>query len=311
LNPNADTGKIVDTRVILLHCDEPSLPRVRSALHSANGFGGKWDVVEIHGFHPMDRALNRMLECADRDFHVQVDADMVLRPDSITTLRETIAASSTTTWQVCLPLWDTLFDRAILGVKIYRSAVARRFIYHRTLHCEIDQINRALKSGYNASAPDDTDAWPRSRVLGDHVVLTPEVAFWNCYDRSMRNVYFGTLGWIIPYFREFSLRWLNGGNELHLFGLAGLVSGLCASKAESLREKDTTRPPWQLDRARDFFDELIARDSSSAVSRNGIHDIGGLIDTLHAWIDLAASHSDLRTRAHGLLQERICLDVAT
>jgi len=127
--------------------------------------------VEIRDFAPMDRAFQAMLDAAETPYFVQVDDDMVLRPHAVRTLYAGLAAEPPEVYQLACPLVDVDLDRTIVGVKAYRTELARKVPYHASASCEVDQIARARKAGLRVVIRYQGDeAVDRAAVLGDHVV---------------------------------------------------------------------------------------------------------------------------------------------
>lgn len=82
---------------------------------------------------PMSTAFAQMHACCTTAYYVQVDEDMMLYPHTLARLRELIVQSDTSVPLVCAPLWDCDVERPLLGVKIYRHEIAKRFPYRDTL----------------------------------------------------------------------------------------------------------------------------------------------------------------------------------
>ena len=253
----------MDTRVVLIHCGEPTVDATRAALKAAVGYGEWWDLVEVENVSPMDAAFNTMLDLAVRDYHVQVDADMVLDPHAILTLRRSLDDCGDSWWQSCYPLWDTLYRRPISGVKIYRSDIARENPYKPTRHCEVDQTARVRELGYHiyAKSPD----CPRVGCIGEHRVADNRTAAWNSYDRALRGRWLVSrgqsnwFGWIEPYFKMFPKWFRETGDERYLWGLMGLVAGASAAVPDEWGEKDASAPPEFLT----WIEKVSARPSSA------------------------------------------------
>lgn len=280
-------------RVILISCGEPSVDIAREALRCADGYGSEWEVVEVQGVTPMDAAFNEMLRAAagpacyaylqeaykriqggdpvdaflsgpqpEAEFHVQVDADMILKPEAITTLIARIRAERSKPggagcWQWCQPLWDDLFNRPIMGVKVYhtRSAVDVRLGGYRPVrHCETDLIERAQAIGLSQhgvhpiqESPSDPD------VLGTHHCLDELTAYRNCFDRQLRARWRAARGlpdwflWIRPHWQLFP-RWFGlTGDPRYRAAYAGLVAGAAHPiPADDWGEADRSDPPgWE------------------------------------------------------------------
>lgn len=246
----------VDTRVFLIHAGEETTARVRRALEAAHGRDRTWTLHEVADVSPMDAAFNAMLTRADLSLHVQVDADMELRPHAIETLRAAIRAADADVWQISFPLWDTLFHRPIQGIKIYRSEIARRFPYRGVRHCEMDQIERAAEAGLRIESRSSATA-SLDDVLGLHLVPDERTAFWNCFDRAMRWKWLDGSGrtsnwmaWILPYFQLFFERYVTERDPRLLYGWAGLIAGVSQPIPSDWGEKDIRRPPEAFERIR-------------------------------------------------------------
>lgn len=246
---DASPASGIDTRVFLISAGESTVAAVRGVLLAGEGRDRSWSVAEIEGVSPMDAAFNAMLEQADLGYHVQVDADMELRPEAVRTLRDAIHTAPDNVWQIAFPLWDTLFRRPIQGVKIYRSEVARRFPYRPVRHCEVDQLDRARAAGFRAESRKAV-AEHDEVILGRHLVEDDRTAFWNCLDRAMRwkwleerGVEHNWMGWILPYFHLFLERYVTERDSRFLYAWAGLVTGVSQPIPADWGEKDFHRPP--------------------------------------------------------------------
>jgi MoaA/NifB/PqqE/SkfB family radical SAM enzyme len=295
----------MDTKVFLVHCREPSVDLARRKLLEADGCGTTWDLVEIENVAPMDAAFNRMLELADTDFHVQVDADMHVKPHAIESLRNAITHAPDETWQICFPIWDTLFLRSILGIKIYRSPLARRYPYRPTRSCERDQYLRAERDGYAVSRVGAELPENASDVLAWHVVPDNRTAFWNCFDRAMRSRVKTGFAWLDPYYAEFWRRWRQTEDDRFLYGLFGLVSGLASAVPKDWGEKDYRRPPAHYQR----FDALRGTLVSELQGiRQTIGDPSAtrrFVEELFSWVEGLVPDDAGRAEAIQRLREKL------
>jgi glycosyltransferase involved in cell wall biosynthesis len=255
-----------DTKVFLIHCGEPTVDVSREALKASDGYGSEWTLHEIENVAPMDAAFNAMLEQADTTYHVQVDADMVLKPNTINDLRQAIRATADNVAFVCRPLWDTLFHRAIDGVKIYRSDIVKRYPYEASRHCEVNQRERFEAEGFKAfGSPDYPEKEEHALVAGQHRVTCDHVAFWNCYDRSMRSRWvlehkgYNWFEWMNPYYKRFLLMYESTDDTRYLWGYLGLITGQCAPIPNDWGEKDYRNPPEIYERLKSCHDKGLIK----------------------------------------------------
>ena len=97
---------------------------------------------------PMNVAFQRMLDECTTPYYVQVDEDMLLEPHAVRTLYERIEATSPRAAMFIATLFDAHLDRCIIGVKIYRHDVVRRYPYVVQDSFESDQVRRIEADGY-------------------------------------------------------------------------------------------------------------------------------------------------------------------
>src|SRR5262249_10493069 len=76
---------------------------------------------------PMNAAFQRMLDDCQTPFFVQVDEDMLLYPHAVRTLYERMAGADASVAMTIADLYDVHLERCILGVKIYRHEIVRRY----------------------------------------------------------------------------------------------------------------------------------------------------------------------------------------
>ncbi len=179
---------------------------------------------------PMSAAFQQMHARCRTEFYIQVDEDMILFPHAVQSLRAAIAAAPPNIAMVCAPLWDCDADCAIWGVKIYRTAVVKRFPYRNSASCEIEQLARMQAKGYGYELlPLD-----RANCLGEHGKhYTAETIFKRWQRCFQKHRMFGRMEWIEPYARRLLDRYVATGETLHLYAFLGAVAGITDSALPS------------------------------------------------------------------------------
>jgi len=199
---------------------------------------------------PMSAAFQEMHARCRTDYYVQVDEDMILFPHAIETLSGWMRSAPANVAMICAPLWDCDAERAIYGLKIYRSSIVKRFPYRNTLSCEIAQLAEIEGAGYRVILRPLGD---RSGCLGEHGKhYTPETIFkrWQrCFQKHRR---FSNMAWIEPYARRLLERYVATGETLHLDAFLGAMAGIVSGPAPDA-EVDWRDPNPALESLRRYF----------------------------------------------------------
>jgi hypothetical protein len=220
-------------------------------------------LVVLDNVVPLSAALQRMVDCCETPFYVQVDEDMLLRPHAIRTLHRRISESDPRVAMVVGNLYDAHLERGIHGVKILRHEAVR--------HCRIEgtedwvaALRQELEgSGHVIVRTSLADTAPSSPdILGLHGTRWTPASIYARYADLGRRWRAGapSLRWFEDYPERFLRRFLDDRSELNLFALMGVVAGVLASHRGLGREKDARvlGDPPGLDDIRRFF-ETIAR----------------------------------------------------
>lgn len=183
---------------------------------------------EIRDVAPMDRAFQAMLDRAETPYFVQVDDDMVLHPDALRSLYDRLSAEPENVYLYAMPLVDRDLDRPIVGVKVYRTALARKIPYQSSASCEVDQLGRAAKVGLQFRSPfyceDDKD---RANALGEHVVPVDPRERFERYRRLVAKAHkFGYM-WPIDLQATFAARLGLQPDDPQLWSFLGAAVGAC------------------------------------------------------------------------------------
>ena len=188
---------------------------------------------------PMEAAFQQMLDTCSTPYFVQVDADMILYPQAVRTLYESITGEADDVMMVGYPLHDRHLDRAIVGVKVYRHEIARLFPYRTAFTSEMDQLSRVTAAGYRYHVYfHDTQDF--SLCLGDHGThFTPHSAF-ERYKNLMERyrLHPEYMGWLRPLSQEFLTRYQKDPTAVNLYALLGSVVGLTSDLDRCQKDKD-------------------------------------------------------------------------
>ncbi|MEO8603186.1 MAG: hypothetical protein ABI629_11475 [bacterium] len=189
---------------------------------------------------PMRAAFQRMLDDCRTPFYVQVDEDMLLMPHAVRTLHERIEDGGPQVAMFAANLFDEHLQRCIIGVKIFRHAIARRYPFAHQDAFEIDQVRRFRADGYLAhKVPTGYEPVPGD-TLGLHGTRwTPE----SIYERyatleRRRRTDKPTLFWFVEHAPRFLERFQNDPSEENFFALMGVVAGVLASRHGGATSKD-------------------------------------------------------------------------
>lgn len=203
---------------------------------------GRQDVLfrheSIHNVAPMDRGFQQMVDRCETPYFVQVDHDMILNPDGIRKLYDNMVRCDDMTAIYCLPLWDEHLQRTILGCKIYKTDIMRRYPYQESFSCEMDQFGRMKKDGYKLKA-----VWshfePDDRNVGRHgVYYTPRTIFIR-YKRLMeKSRLFPWIGWVGVLPQDFKQRFQLDPSDLNFWAMAGSIAGMTSNIDDCKGELD-------------------------------------------------------------------------
>jgi MoaA/NifB/PqqE/SkfB family radical SAM enzyme len=113
----------------------------------------KFKTKYIIDVSPMSLAFQQMIDQCDTAFYIQVDNDMVLKPDAIENMfnlmNKQILINPKTVIYNCL-LNDPHLERNICGIKIYRHDIIAKYPYKISSNsCEKTQIEDMQKDGWH------------------------------------------------------------------------------------------------------------------------------------------------------------------
>lgn len=194
----------------------------------------------IENVAPMSAAFQRMLDECETPFYVQVDEDMLLYPQAVRTLYERIRTLDDNVAMFAACLFDEHMDRAIYGIKIFRTDIVRRYPMRDVEGFELEQRSRWRRDGY-------TDVFERiegagrhaPRTLGLHGTHWTPLAIYVRYlvlELTRRK---GTKShqWIPQEARKLLARFLAHRTEVDLYALGGILAGRLQDRLSTGRSK--------------------------------------------------------------------------
>jgi len=189
---------------------------------------------------PMSAAFQRMLDECRTPYYVQVDEDMLLYPHAVHTLYDRITSAAPNVAIVAADLYDVHLRRCIIGVKIFRHAVVRRYPFDATDGFEKKQMACLARDGYVHLHTPPGITPVAGQTLGLHgVQWTPE----SIYERYMtlahrRLAYPLKTDWFGAYPSIFLERFLHEPSAENFFALQGVIAGTLAAQHGEPRAKD-------------------------------------------------------------------------
>jgi hypothetical protein len=185
---------------------------------------------------PMTAAFQRMLDDCRTPYYVQVDEDMLLHPHAVRSLYERMVGAGPDTALCVARLYDAHLERRILGVKIFRHDIVRRYPFSALDALEIDQVARVQADGYRVvrDEVDDGDvlgrhgtAWTLTQIYERYMTLERRR-----HTRERRSDWFAEYG---PIFLE---RFRRDPSRQNFFALMGIVAGALTGRQGPAMSKD-------------------------------------------------------------------------
>ncbi len=130
-----------DVSALVTTIGEKTLPESLAALEAQTL--ALADIVVVRDVHPFTAAINEGLRRVKTPFFVQCDADMILDPDCVETLRR-FATDGT---GVSIGYLDDALLGTIQAVKLFRTSVLERAAFRDTVASDSDRILRMKEDG--------------------------------------------------------------------------------------------------------------------------------------------------------------------
>ena len=234
--------------VFVITVDEPSFQKCLAALQQQTC---KFQLKTIEGVTPMWRAFQRMLDECQTPFYVQVDADMILHPDTIENLYRSITAQGDRVAEYVMWLWDEDVKMSIQGIKIYRHTATSQFPYQDSISCEMVQVHQLKDAGYTISVQQRPAK--RDQCAGDHLASqTPEMAFRRWQRLLQKHRSLPWMDWVKDHTVPLMNQWRDDPTPINQAKFLGSVAGLVGPAPDD-REMDFSRPNDDFRRITSYF----------------------------------------------------------
>jgi len=212
-------------------------------------------IERIENVAPMDRALQAIIDRCTTKYFIQVDADMILYPDAVQRLHRFIESQPANVYQALIALHDEHLDRDIIGVRIVRHEVAKKYPFCAVQGCETDQMKRAAADGFTTVARIGNGIG----VAGVHKqTVSPQA----CYERYRtlfrRSRKDEGIEWVQPYAADFLKRLIEKPNETNLYVFLGAVAGMIVPLDVAEGEKNALSTPEELVRLHNHFQGVFS-----------------------------------------------------
>ncbi len=215
------------TTVYVLTVDDPAFHSCLDALRKQDGPAFRLDI--IRNVSPFSAAAQKMIVDCDTEFFIQVDEDMILHREAVSTMQSLMRRAPADVGMICFHLYDEDRDRPIQGIKIYRTAAMKPLLFRDVKASEMNLLEQMAERGVRWVLHPD--------VVGQHgTVYTPETIYRRyktMYEKDIRE--WNTLTSDIRHKAE---QFRATGDLLALFALLGAVHGIIEGPRSVDREKD-------------------------------------------------------------------------
>jgi hypothetical protein len=163
-----------DVTAVVLSLGEPYVARALESVAAQSQ--PPHDVIVVEHVSPFHRAIGEAARRVSTPFFLQVDADMVLDPDCLASLR---AAMDARTGITCGRLRDPMIG-PVVGVKLFRTELARAIGMRDSVVSDTDFKDALLRAGWEVRylGGSTDDAGRSARTVGEHLPdYTPAYTF--------------------------------------------------------------------------------------------------------------------------------------
>jgi glycosyltransferase involved in cell wall biosynthesis len=220
----------VRTTVFIITIDDPVLERCMEATRRQTYKNFKLDIVR--NFRPFNAAMQEIIDRCETDYLIPLDEDMILEPNAVRTMEQTMDAAPDDVGMICFHLYDQDRQQKIHGVKIFRTRHIKDITVRNVRASEMDLLEQMGEKGIRWVVHPD--------VMGQHGTLyTAETIYHrykSMYEKDIRV--WNTLTWDI---RKKIDKYRQTADPLQLFAVLGAAHGIInAPNAEDVEAKNFT-----------------------------------------------------------------------
>ena len=230
--------ELKDVTIFLITCGNN--PNYGHCIEALNKQTVSFRLEIIKDIAPMSKAFQEMLDRCKTPYYIQVDNDMILKPNAIEQMYYAIEHTDVQNAMVCFRLHDTHLNLEIQGVKIYKHDIFKKYPYIDCLSCEMNQLSRMKKDGWEYLV--------MTEVLGEHSPYWTEEGIFDRYFIFMQKTDLKNLP------QEVLKIYLANPTKINLTALLGAIAGiLCPEKMEGDKNYKISNPMYL--KLKDYFNE--------------------------------------------------------
>lgn len=174
----------------------------------------------IKNVAPLSRAFQEMINQCDTKYFIEVDEDMILIPEAIQFLYDSIEKADNKVAIYYCSLHDTHLDMRICGIRIYNNDIVKNYPFNLTHpSCEVEQSNRLTNDGYLVVGSEE-------KVLGEHSPKWTNKLIFNRYKNTAQKQKLSNTQ--LGYYNlkeKLSSKLAQDKSNINLFALLGYLSG--------------------------------------------------------------------------------------
>lgn len=110
----------------------------------------KFKLDIIKNYCPLSKAFQEMINRCTTEYYIEVDEDMILAPNGIEKMYNSINHTEDKISMAVHKLHDVHLNFNIYGIKIYKHRIFKNYPYNQQHpSCEVEQLDRMKKDGYS------------------------------------------------------------------------------------------------------------------------------------------------------------------
>lgn len=234
--------------MVLMTCGELT---EKTCLWAIEPFRDQVEFLEVRNVVPQIKALNQMIDGVKTDYFIPLDADIILYEDSYHRIINAINKNKhKDDWHsILFPLWDTLTQRKILALKIFKTDVLKEYPFIESSTPDVEHYRRLTDAGFIC-----VHDYLKQRPIGNHVVTGHHFCYHKYRDiyQTYRSYEFewdsgAFIGGydLLSHAKEhhdfFIKEWIKYDNPDYLSCIAGMMDGILSPlecKSKNLSEYD-------------------------------------------------------------------------
>jgi len=206
-------------------------PNYNDCINALNNQTINFNIKEIKDIAPMSKAFQNMIDLCETKYYIQVDEDMILMPNAIEILYNSIKNSSDNISTIAYMLHDYHLDFNIFGIKAYKHNIFINYPYNLDIiSCEVEQLSRLEKDGYSTLMFYD--------VLGEHSPKWTDNMIFERYFDLMEKWKIYKYDWMNELPKKLIEIFRNDPNDKNLYALLGAITSLSTDEPIRKREKN-------------------------------------------------------------------------